>query len=101
MARGRSRATNYQSRGLTPDTFSRHPSRASLPIQVFWCGAPQGDAHAGASFWRTQTEHALADARAHGFRPRPIRVVAGADHGPLPEPVLAWFDSLAHRPRAR
>jgi hypothetical protein len=37
----------------------------------------------------------LEDAREHGFTPAPVRVVPGADHGPLEAPVMAWFDSLA------
>ena len=93
--------TNYQGRGLTSATLSTDSSRATLPIQVFWCGAPKGEVAAAMHFLRAQTDQALADARAHGFRPRPIRVVAGADHGPLPGPVMAWFDSLAHRLPAR
>ena len=43
---------------------------------------------------REQIDRALAEASAHGFAPAGIRVIAGADHGPLPGPVLAWFDSL-------
>jgi dienelactone hydrolase len=91
--------TNYQGRGLSPETFSHAPERAALPIQVFWCGAPQGEVAAAMPIVRQQTEHAIADARAHGFAPGPVRVVAGADHGPLATAVLAWFDSLAQRRR--
>jgi poly(3-hydroxybutyrate) depolymerase len=87
--------TNYQRRGLTPETFSHAPEREALPIQVFWCDPPQGEAAAAMQILRQQTEHAIADARAHGFAPAPVRVVAGADHGPLEAAVLAWFDSLA------
>jgi dienelactone hydrolase len=89
---------NYQGRGLTPATFSTDAARATLPIQVFWCGAPTGEEAATAMpFLRTQTDRAMADARSHGFAPAPIRVVHGADHGPLPGPVLVWVDSLARR----
>ena len=44
-----------------------------------------------------QIARAITDGRAHGFEPLPVRVVPGADHGPLPGPVLAWFDSLRAR----
>jgi len=87
--------TNYQGRGLTPETFSGAAERATLPVQVFWCGAPQGEVGAAMQNLRQQTDRAIADARAHGFAPSPIRVVAGADHGPLATAVLAWCDSLA------
>jgi pimeloyl-ACP methyl ester carboxylesterase len=85
---------NYQRRGLDPASFSRDPSRASLPIQPFRCGAPTGEIGAAMEFIERQTALASDDARSHGFRPQSMRVVAGADHGPLPEAVLAWCDSL-------
>ena len=44
-----------------------------------------------------ETAQALADARAHGFAPLPVRIVPGADHGPLPGPVLAWFEKLLRK----
>jgi len=86
---------NYQGRGLTPETISHAPERATLPIQVFVCGAPQGEAAAALTFVQQQTERAIAEARANGFAPRPVRIVPGVDHGPLAMEVLAWFDSLA------
>jgi hypothetical protein len=49
------------------------------------------------TFLEQQTALAMQDAREHGFQPLPVRVVAGADHGPLPEAVFAWCDSLRHR----
>ena len=48
-------------------------------------------------FLMQQTADALADARTHGFAPAPVRVVPGADHGPLAPSVLAWCDSLRSR----
>ena len=70
---------------------------AALPIQVFRCGAPAGDRARFSSTLGQQIDRALADAREHGFTPAPVRVVPGADHGPLEAPVMAWFDSLAQR----
>jgi dienelactone hydrolase len=90
-------STNYQGRGLDAAAFSTAPERAALPIQIFWCGAPTGAAATGARFWEQQTTKALADAHAHKFAPSPVRVVPGADHGPLPGPVLAWFDALPRK----
>jgi len=83
---------NYQGRGLGPEAWSTAPARTTLPLKVFWCGAPEGDAVQGLTFFRRQTAQALADARAHGFAPAAEAVVPGAGHGPLPEAVLAWFD---------
>ena len=85
---------NYQRRGLDARSFSHAPERATLPIQPFRCGAPKGEMAAYVSQLDAQIELALRDAREHGFRPQPKRVVAGADHGPLPEVVFAWCDSL-------
>src|SRR4029077_7964926 len=67
--------TNYQRRGLDSATFSRAPERASLPIQPLRCGAPSGDMAQFAASLDQQVEHALEDGRAHGFHPRPVRVV--------------------------
>jgi hypothetical protein len=89
--------TNYQRRGLATATFSRAPGRSTLPIQVFRCGAAKDAGAAMFRFLDDQTARALADARAHGFAPSSVRVVPGADHGPLPGPVLAWFETLLRR----
>ncbi len=88
---------NYQRRGMDSTSFSRAPERSRLPIQVFRCGAPTGDAIVALEHVEQQTAVALRDAAGHGFQPRPVRVVAGSDHGPLPEAVLAWCDSLRSR----
>lgn len=86
---------NYNRRGLDEASFSTAPERASLPIQVFRCGKPTGDAVAAIRYVDDQTVRALADARSHGFgAAAPVRVVPGADHGPLPEPVLNWFEAF-------
>jgi dienelactone hydrolase len=85
---------NYQRRGVDSTSISRAPERTSLPIQAFRCGAPKGEVAGAMRFIDQQTALALGDARDHGFRPQPVRVVPGADHSPLAEPVLAWCDSL-------
>jgi dienelactone hydrolase len=85
---------NYQGRGLDARTYSHAPERATLPIQPFRCGAPTGEMAAHIPQLDSQIEAALHDAREHGFRPQPMRIVPGADHGPLPETVFAWCDSL-------
>jgi len=92
---------NYQRRGLDARSFSHSPERGTLPIQPFRCGAPEGEIAAYISQVDAQIEQALRDAREHGFHPQPMRVVAGADHGPLPEAVLAWCDSLSGAPVQR
>jgi dienelactone hydrolase len=89
--------TNYQRRGLDSTLFSRAPERASLAIQPFRCGAPTGDMSRAMAGLEQQTALAMNDARDHGFHPLPVRVVPGADHGPLPGAVLAWCDSLRQR----
>jgi hypothetical protein len=90
--------TNYQRRGVTAASFSRARERTSLPIQPFRCGAPTGDdALRAMSAVDQQIAQALRDGREHGFAPKSVRVVAGAEHGPLPEAVLAWCDSLRRR----
>lgn len=88
--------TNYQRRGLEPAAFSTAAARSTLPIQVLRCGSPTGEAATAMPLWEQQIDLALKDARAHGYSPRPVRVVTGAEHGPLPEAVLAWCDSLRH-----
>jgi len=88
---------NYQRRGLQPAAFSHRPERASLPIQVFRCGAPTGEAIRALQYVDQQTATALEDSRGHGFQARPVRVIPGVEHGPLPEAVLAWCDSIRGR----
>ncbi len=90
-------STNYRRRGLDGARFSSDTERARLPIQVFREGAPTHGAGPGAEFTDQQTASAMADARDHGFAPRPVRVIPGAAHGPLAGAVLAWCDSLARR----
>jgi hypothetical protein len=89
--------TNYQDRGVTAASFSRARERTTLPIQPLRCGAPKGDAAQAVKYCDQQTAVALREAREHGFAPRPVRVVTGAEHGPLPAAVFAWCDSLRRR----
>jgi len=89
---------NYLRRGLDDAAFSKAPERASLPIQVFRCGQPTGDAIAAIQHVDDQTARALADARDHGFASaKPVRRVDGADHGPLPKAALDWFEAVSGR----
>jgi pimeloyl-ACP methyl ester carboxylesterase len=90
-------STNYQRRGLDSTAFSTVSERARLPIQVFREGAPTGEIVAVMGALEQQTATALSDARAHGYATNPVRVVPGADHGPLASAVLAWCDSLRRR----
>jgi hypothetical protein len=85
-------SSNYQGRGLSEATFSKDPARTTLPIRVFWCGAPTGDAVQAMGFFHHQTDQAKADAKLHGFAAISEEAVPGKDHGPLPEAVLAWFE---------
>lgn len=89
-------STNYQRRGIDDARFSSAPERTRLPIQVFREVAPPSAAHPSLQFTDQQTAQAMADARAHGFAPAPVRKVAGK-HGPLAPAVLAWCDSLARQ----
>ena len=84
-------STNYQRRGVV---YSEAAERSGLAIQVLREGSPTGPIAGFMKGLDQQTAEALADARAHGYHPRPVRVVPGADHGPLAEAVLAWCDSL-------
>ncbi|HEV8480748.1 MAG TPA: hypothetical protein VGR66_08120 [Candidatus Eisenbacteria bacterium] len=85
---------NYQRRGVE---YSEKPERSQLPLQVFEAGAPNPQIAPFMKNLEQQIASALADARAHGYMPAPVRVVAGVDHGPLPEAVLAWCDSVRSR----
>jgi hypothetical protein len=86
--------TNYQRRGLDSAAFSTAPERARLPLQVFREGHPTGEIASAMGFLDQQMAAALTDARSHGYITQPVRVVPGADHGPLAPAVLAWCDSV-------
>lgn len=81
---------NFQGRGLGARPASAKP--VTLPLQVFRCGAPTGIGVTAIQYVDQQIPPAVAEARARGITARmPVKVVAGADHGPLPGPVLDWF----------
>jgi len=86
--------TNYQRRGVDPASISSARERSSLPIQPFRCGAPTGEMAGAVKSIDQQMALALQDARDHGYQPRPVQIVRGADHSPLAERVLTWCDSL-------
>ena len=92
-------STNYQGRGVDQAALllTSVPERAKLPIQAFEAGAPNPQIAPFMKNIEQQTKTALDDAARLGFAPAPLRVVKGADHGPLPEAVLAWCDSLRGR----
>jgi len=90
-------STNYQRRGVDRNSISVTRANARLPIQAFEAGAPNAQIAPFMKNIEQQTKTALDDAARIGFGPKPVRVVAGADHGPLPEVVLAWCDSLRSR----
>ena len=87
-------STNYQRRGLDSAGFSTAPERTRLPLQVFREGQPTGEIAGFMGVLDQQMAAALADARSHGYTTTPVRVVPGADHGPLAPAVLAWCDSV-------
>jgi hypothetical protein len=64
---------------------------------VFREGAPTGEIAGYMAVLDQQIATALDDARSHGYAPRPVQVVPGADHGPLASAVLAWCDSVRSR----
>jgi len=86
-------STNYLRRGV-PSMSSPEPARKHLRIQVFREANPTGEIAEAMRFLDQQMASALSDARARGFETGPIRIVPGADHGPLAPAVLAWCDSL-------
>jgi len=91
-------STNYQRRGVE---YSKAAERSGLAIQAFREGSPTGPIAEFMKGLDQQMAEALADARAHGFHPASVRVVPNADHGPLPEAVLAWCDSLRESSHVR
>jgi dienelactone hydrolase len=92
-------STNYQRRGLAAAAFSAAPERTRLPIQVFREATPPPADTQLMTFLDEQTAMALADARAHGYAPAPVRAVPGGVHGPLAAAVVAWCDSVVQHPR--
>ena len=104
-------STNYQGRYLdetNSENRCEHPARvspwggrATLPVRVFFCdvlpspeAAPQGPHERARQALLGQTRAAMEQARAHGFGPIALEVQSGQGHGPMPDVVLAWFDTL-------
>ncbi len=83
-------AGNYRGRCVTPESFSTHPSRATLPIRAFSGSLDE----LYRTRFRVQYEEARVAAHDHGFLAHSEEVVPGKDHVPLPSEVLAWFASL-------
>ena len=79
---------NYASRYVK---WSSDPSRSSLPIRFFVSDGDPGFGPGSPIF--SQCQRAVDEGRSHGFKVSQ-KVVPGDVHGPLPGPVLAWFDSL-------
>lgn len=87
-------STNWAGRWMGPGDWSTSPARAQVPVQVFFVGPQPGLPETARLAWYHQTQQALGLAQVHGFQPLPIRMLRQQPHGPLAEPVLAWFQSL-------
>lgn len=104
-------STNYQGRYLDeansesrcdePTRVSTRADRAALPVKAFFCDvlpppeeAPQGPHERARQALLAQTRAAMAQAARHGFGAIPLEIQSGRGHGPMPEVVLAWFDTL-------
>jgi len=85
-------AGNYRGRCVTPETFSTHASRATLPIRAFTGKQDEGFRVGGPVYG--QYLEAKTVAQAHGFLAISEEIVSGKGHVPLPAEVLAWFASL-------
>jgi hypothetical protein len=93
--------TNSENRCEHPTRVSAHADRATLPVRVLFCDvlpppeeAPQGPNERARQALLGQARAAMAQARSHGFGSIPLDVQSGQGHGPMPEAVLAWFDTL-------
>ena len=85
-------AGNYRGRCVTPEIFSTHTARASLPIRGFAGSLDPGFGPGGQVYGQYLEAKSLA--REHGFLVLSDEVVPGKDHRPLPAEVLAWFAYL-------
>ncbi len=88
-------SANWSSRWMDRGAWSSSPERAQVPVHAFFCGPLRGKENLARAAWFQQTREAIQAARARGFGPISIEVLPNQPHGPLPEPVLAWFQSLA------
>jgi hypothetical protein len=80
---------NYIERCMKDGAFSKDPSRAALPVQVFH-GASDPGWHKGGPLYE-QTRNAIVLARNRGFRAISEQAVPGKTHEPLPAEVLDFF----------
>jgi hypothetical protein len=79
--------SNYLGRWMTPESFSRSPARANLPVRVFQSGAVPSP------FIAQQTANAIELAKAHGYGQVSL-VAVNKPHGPLAEEVMSYFFSI-------
>ena len=80
---------NYQGRCVQ---FSSDPARVGLPVKVFLSGIAVTSAPN--SYVHQQSLRAKAEGELHGFRSIAIQEIPDKPHGPLPDEILAWFQSL-------
>ena len=80
---------NYAARCVA---FSSDAARVTLPVKVF-LSAVATDV-APNLYVHTQSKRAKEEAEQHGFRGITLQEVAGKPHGPMPEEVLGWFQSM-------
>ena len=80
---------NYQARCVE---FSSDPARGTLPVKVFLSGMRMDTAPN--LYIHQQSNRAKAEGEQHGFRSIMLDVIADKPHGPMPELVLAWFQSM-------
>lgn len=73
----------------TPDVFSGAPERVTLPVKVL-----DAEHDPQLEDYEKQNLSLLKLAQDHGYKEVSLRVVAGADHSPMPEEVLPYFYSL-------
>jgi len=85
-------AGNYRGRCVDGQPLSSSPARAHLPVRGF---ATDGDATFGpGAVLFAQWKEAQKLARDHGYLDVKEVIIKGKGHVPLPEDVLAYFDSV-------
>ena len=84
---------NYQRRWLDDASFAK---ATDVPVKVLFFGQVSPELQQARGFFLKQTERALDEAKAHGFRTVSLETV-DKPHGPLPEAVFAFFDSTRAR----
>lgn len=89
-------AGNYRGRCVDGQPVSQDPSRERLPVRGF--AAEKDTVFGPASVLFSQWKDAQNLARGHGYQNISEAIIAGKDHVPLPEEVLAWFAELRKAP---